>query len=134
MLRRSSNGGDVTALEHARTTRIVTPAKNPWPEEHTVFRFPAPDDPAPGSGRMLAVAVYSAALGLCGVGVGLYAVLAVFGGAPMWYLPTLAVLTMLSVAPVVAAFLAIHQRTLPWLLLLAAAPPMVADILVALSC
>ncbi|MDI6105277.1 hypothetical protein QLQ12_42515 [Actinoplanes sp. NEAU-A12] len=123
----------MTALEHARTTRIVAPAAMPWTEEPAVFRFPAPDDPAPGAARMFAVAVYGTGLGLCGVGVGLYAVVAVFGGAPMWYLPALAVLTMLSVAPVVAAVLAIHQRTLPWLLLLAAAPPMVADILVALS-
>ena len=50
-------------------------------------------------------------------------------GAPVWYLPALAVLTLLSVAPVVAAFLAIHRRALPWMLLLAAAPPMAADLL-----
>ena len=123
----------MTALEHARTTRIVMPAGMPWTEEPAAFRFPAPDDPPPGARRMLGMAVYGTVHGLCGVGVGLYAVLAVFGGAPVWYLPVLAVLTMLSVAPVVAAFLAIHRRKLPWLLLLAGAPPMIADILVALA-
>jgi hypothetical protein len=126
----------VTALEQVPTTRVVMPADVPHrsaPEEPVIFRFPAPDDPPPGAARMLAVAVYSAGLGLCGVAVGLYAVLAVFSGAPVWYLPALAALTLLSVALVVAAFLAIHQRALPWLLLLAAAPPMAANLYLAVS-
>ncbi|GAA4924682.1 hypothetical protein [Actinoplanes utahensis] len=128
----------MTAIEQARTTRIVTQANLPQaspppPDPELSFRFPAPDDPAPGAARMLAIALYSAALGLCGVAVGLWAVMAVFSGAPGWYLPVLALLTMLSVAPVVAAYLAIHQRTLPWFLLLAAAPPMAVNVWVALS-
>jgi hypothetical protein len=97
------------------------------------FRFPAPDDPAPGARRMLAMALYGTALGLTGVAVGLYAVVTVFGGAPGWYLPVLAVLTLISVAPAAAAFLAIHQRMLPWYLMTASAPPMVAAVMVALT-
>jgi hypothetical protein len=61
------------------------------PEEPVIFRFPAPDDPPPGAARMLAIAVYSAGLGLCGVAVGLYAVLAVFSGAPVSCVPQLSV-------------------------------------------
>jgi hypothetical protein len=121
----------VTALEQIPTTRVVMPADvpdAPRPEGPVIFRFPAPDDPAPGAGRMLAVAVYGTGLGLCGVLVGLYAVVAVFSGAPVWYLPALAALTILSVALAVAAFLAIHQRALPWVLLLAAALPMAANV------
>ncbi|GIF40979.1 hypothetical protein [Actinoplanes xinjiangensis] len=126
----------MTALEQVPTTRVVMPVDAPRPsapEEPVIFRFPAPDDPPPGSARMFAVAVYSAGLGLCGVAVGLYAVLAVVSGAPVWYLPALAALTLLSVALVVAAFLAIHQRALPWMLLLAAAPPMAANLYLAVS-
>jgi hypothetical protein len=125
----------VTALEQIPTTRVVMPASitpEARPEEPVIFRFPAPDDPAPGAARMLAVAIYNAGLGLCGVVVGLYAVLAVFSGAPVWYLPALSALTALSVALVVAAFLAIHQRALPWMLLLAAALPMAANVYLAL--
>ncbi|MEU8658158.1 hypothetical protein [Actinoplanes philippinensis] len=121
----------MTALEQVPTTRVVMPAEvvlRPAPPQPAVFRFPAPDDPPPGAGRMLAIAIYSAGLGLCGVAVGLYAVVAVFSGAPVWYLPALAALTLLSVALVVAAFLAIHQRALPWVLLLAAAVPMAANV------
>ncbi|GGN67455.1 hypothetical protein GCM10010112_30870 [Actinoplanes lobatus] len=122
----------MTALKQGHTTRVVVPPQR-HPEEPAVFRFPTPDDPAPGAARVLAIALYGTVLGICGVGVGLYAVIAVFGGAPAWYLPALAALTMLSVAPVVAAFLSIHRRFLPWVLLLAAAPPMAADVMVALA-
>ncbi|GAA0449554.1 hypothetical protein Aca07nite_43020 [Actinoplanes capillaceus] len=122
----------MTALKQAHTTRVVVPPQR-FPEEPAVFRFPTPDDPPPGAARVLAIALYGTVLGVCGVGVGLYAVIAVFGGAPAWYLPALAALTMLSVAPVVAAFLSIHRRFLPWVLLLAAAPPMAADVMVALA-
>lgn len=126
----------MTTVDRSRTTRVVVPAQpDPglWTEDPEIFRFPAPDDPPPGTGRILMIAVYGAGLGLCGVGVGLYAVMAVFSGAPAWYLPVLALLTMMSVAPVVAAFLAIHQRILPWFLLLGGAPPMAAAVMVALS-
>ncbi len=126
----------MTAVDHARTTPTAS-AENappvPLPGEHAVFRFPGEDDPAPGAARMLAMSLYGTALGLAGVGVGLYAVVAVFGGAPGWYLPVLGLLTLLSVVPAAAAFLAIHQRVLPWLLLLVAAPPMAGAVLVALS-
>lgn len=121
----------MTAVEQIPTTRVVMPADvphEPPPHEPVLFRFPAPDDPAPGVGRMLAIAVYGTALGLCGIAVGLYAVVIVLSGAPVWFLPALAALTILSVALAVAAFLAIHQRFLPWLLLLAAALPMAANV------
>ena len=118
-----------TRAATARNTPVV-----PWPaEEPAALRFPAPDDPAPSARRMLGMAVYGAGLGLTGVAVGLYAVVAVFGGAPGWYLPVLALLTLMSVAPAAAAFLAVHQRRLPWMLMLAAAPPMMTAVVVALS-
>ena len=127
----------MTAVEQARTTRTAAPgnapaAPSPQPEEGA-FRFPAPDDPAPSPRRMLTMALYGAALGLAGVAVGLYAVLAVFGGAPGWYLPVLGLLTLLSVAPAAAAYLAIHQPRLPWYLMAAATPPMIIAVLVALA-
>jgi hypothetical protein len=127
----------VTAVEPTHISRPAPPEIVPfepsWEPEPPVFRFPAEDDPAPGSGRVLAMAGYSAMLGLTGVGVGLYALVAVVSGAPVWYLPALAMLTMFSVGLVVGAFLAVHQRTLPWILLLAAAPPMAGALLLAVN-
>ena len=126
----------MTAVEQARTTRGAAPQNPsvvPWTSDESALRFPAPDDPAPSARRMIGMALIGATLGLTGVGVGLYAVVAVFGGAPGWYLPVLGLLTLLSVVPAAAAFLAVHQRRLPWLLMVAAAPPMVAAAMVALA-
>ena len=80
------------------------------------------------------MSLYAAALGLAGVGVGIRGFVSVLGGAaPWWYVPVLAVLGLLSVALVVGSFLSIHRRTLPYLLLLAAAVPLAADVLLAVA-
>jgi hypothetical protein len=103
-------------------------------ERDTLFRFPAADDPAPGTRRLLSMSLYAAALGLAGVGVGIRGFVSVLGGAaPWWYVPVLAVLGLLSVALVVGAFLSIHRRLLPYLLLLAAAVPLAGDVLLAVA-
>jgi hypothetical protein len=52
---------------------------------------------------------------------------------PGWYVPVLALLGMVSVALSVGAFLSIHRRVLPWLLLLAATLPLAADILLSVA-
>ena len=110
----------------------------PKPEEsgdrETFFRFPAADDPAPGTRRLLTMSLYASALGLAGVGVGVRGFVSVLGGGvPFWYVPLLVVLGLLSVALVVGAFLSIHRRWLPYLLLLAAAVPLAGDVLLAVA-
>jgi hypothetical protein len=95
------------------------------------FRFPTADDPHPGTARVLLMAIYAALLGLAGIGVGLRGVIAVLGGAPGWYVPVLAVIGLIGVALAVGAFLSVHRRLLPWVLLLAAAFPLLGDILLA---
>jgi hypothetical protein len=47
---------------------------------------------------------------------------------PGWYEPTLAAAGLACVALVVAAFLSIHRRVLPWLLLLGATAPLAANL------
>ncbi|GIF19076.1 hypothetical protein Ate02nite_18060 [Paractinoplanes tereljensis] len=78
------------------------------------------------------MALYAAALGLTGVGVGLRAMVKLFGGTPFWYVPTLSFFGLLSVALVVGSFLSIHRRALPWLLMVAATAPLAIDILIAI--
>ena len=103
-------------------------------EEEAFFRFPAADDPAPGARRLLAMSVYASFLGLGGVGIGIRGMVSqIGGGVPDWYVPALAVLGMVSVAFSVGAFLSIHRRVLPWLLLLGAAVPLAADVMLAVS-
>jgi hypothetical protein len=101
-------------------------------EPDVLFRFPAADDPSPGTIRVLGMALYAAALGLGGVGVGLRSFLSVLtGGAPGWYVPVLALTGMLGVALAVGAFLSVHRPLLPWVLLAAAALPLATDIALA---
>ncbi len=99
-----------------------------------LFRFPSADDPAPGTRRVLAMSLYASALGLAGVGVGVRGFVSVLSGAaPGWYVPVLALLGLISVALAVGGFLSIHRRRLPYLLLLGAAVPLTADVLIAVS-
>ena len=83
----------MTTVEQNRSTRTeaaeimpfggweITPAPTGFDDRAALFRFPAADDPAPSPARLLTMALYAAALGLAGVGVGLCAMVTVFGGA-----------------------------------------------------
>jgi len=108
-----------------------TPAAPIVGEPDTFFRFPAADDPAPSAARLLTMALYSAALGLAGVGVGVRALVTVFGGTAFWYVPALCIFGLLSVVQVVGSFLSIHRPALPWVLLAGATATLAADVLLA---
>jgi hypothetical protein len=99
-------------------------------DRDTVFRFPTADDPEPPTRRLLGMSLYASVLGLLGLAVAIRGIAAIVGGrTPGWYEPVLAVAGLAGVALVVAAFLSIHRRLLPWLLLLAAAVPLTANLL-----
>jgi hypothetical protein len=103
-------------------------------EPEAMFRFPAADDPDPGTVRVLGMALYAAALGLAGVGVGLRGFVSVLGGSvPGWYVPVLVMAGLVSVALAVGAFLSVHRPVLPWILLLGAAVPLAGDIALAVA-
>lgn len=136
----------MTTVEQRRGTRTEaaeimpfggwenTPAPVIFGDQKTLFRFPAADDPAPAAARLLTMSLYAAALGLAGVGVGVRAMVTVFGGTAFWYVPTLSFFGLLSVALVVGSFLSIHRPALPWLLLSAATLPLAVDVLIAVLC
>jgi hypothetical protein len=114
-----------------RDAVAAPPAEEP---QEIYFRFPAADDPDPGWPRLLGMSAYASMLGLAGVGVGLDGMLStISGGVPGWYVPVLALAGMLSVILSVGAFLSIHRRNLPWVLLLAAAVPLSAAVLLAIA-
>jgi len=133
----------VTTVEKSRSTRTEaaeimpfggwenTPEPAGFGDRETLFRFPAADDPAPSPARLLLMALYAAALGLAGVGVGVRAMVTIFGGTAFWYVPALSLFGLASVALVVGSFLSIHRPLLPWLLLLAATGPLAIDVLIA---
>ena len=133
----------MTTVEQNRSTRTeaaeimpfgaweTTPIIDGFGDDEALFRFPAADDPAPSPARLLTMALYAAALGLAGVGVGVRAMVTVFGGTAFWYVPTLSLFGLASVVLVVGSFLSIHRPVLPWLLLLAATAPLTADAMIA---
>jgi hypothetical protein len=103
-------------------------------EPEALFRFPAADDPSPGTVRVLAMSLYAAMLGLGGVGVGIRVLTSVIGGGvPGWYVPVLALAGLLSVVPAVGAFLSVHRPFLPWALMMAAAVPLAGALTLAVS-
>jgi hypothetical protein len=134
----------VTTVEKNRTTRTEaaeimpfggwesTPALNDAGDHAVLFRFPAPDDPAPTTFRLLALTIYAALLGLAGAFVGVLAMIIVIGGAAFWFVPVLVFFGLLSVVLTVGSFLSIHRPVLPWLLLAAATAPLTIDMLIAL--
>jgi peptidoglycan/LPS O-acetylase OafA/YrhL len=98
-------------------------------DRDSVFRFPSADDPEPRSRRLLGMALYSTVFGMLGLAVGVRGLLSIIGGGtPGWYEPALAGTGLLCVALVVGAFLSIHRRVLPWLLLIAAAVPLAGTV------
>ncbi|AGL14787.1 hypothetical protein [Actinoplanes sp. N902-109] len=134
------------AHETARTREVSAPEVVPfgWEPirqftpaavyEEAVFRFPAADDPTPGARRLLAMSIYASLLGLGGVGVGVRGLVSqIGGGVPVWYTWVLAFFGMVSVALAIGGFLSIHRRLLPWVLLLAAAVPLAADVMLAVA-
>jgi hypothetical protein len=103
-------------------------------EPEALFRFPAADDPSPGTARVLAMSLYAAMLGLGGVGVGIRGLMSVIGGGvPGWFVPVLALAGLLSVVPAVGAFLSVHRPFLPWGLMMAAAVPLAGAIALAVA-
>ncbi|GAA0531951.1 hypothetical protein GCM10010172_10860 [Paractinoplanes ferrugineus] len=133
----------MTTVEKSRDTRTeaaeimpfggweTAPAPATLGNRRTVFRFPAADDPAPAPARLLAMALWSAALGLAGVGIGMRVLVKIVNGAEFWYVPTMTFFGLLSVTLVVGSFLSIHRRWVPWLLLAAATVPLAVDVLIA---
>jgi len=111
----------------------VNAAGQPEDDRETMFRFPAADDPAPGIRKVLFMSLYASGLGLAGVGVGVRGLLSTLGGVPGWYVPVLVILGLISVALTVGAFLSVHRRLLPYLLLLAAAVPLTGAVLLAVA-
>jgi hypothetical protein len=93
------------------------------------FRLPAPDDPAPRTGRMLGVCAWAALLAVIGLAVAARALVALFAGhAPDWYEPTILLVGVTGITLTAAALLAVHHPWLPWIFLAGATVPLVANL------
>ena len=85
------------------------------------FRLPAHRDPEPDPARLVGLCSWTAALGLLGLAIAGRASVAILTGAvPGWFEPLVVTMGVVGITLTAAAFLAIHRRHLPWLLLTAA--------------
>ncbi len=99
-------------------------------ERNHRFRFPAADDTGPGQRRLLAMALYTAMLGLAALAVTVRGVIAIMtDSAPSWFQPAFAGAGLVGFASVVGAFMSIHRPRMPWLLLGFAAIPLAVNVL-----
>lgn len=103
-------------------------------ERNRRFRFPAADDTGPGQRRLLAMALYTAMLGLAALAVTVRGVIAIMtDSAPSWFQPAFAGAGLVGFASVVGAFMSIHRPRTPWLLLGFAAIPLAVNVLTTMS-
>lgn len=82
-----------------------------------LFHLPTTADPTPSQARLVGMCGWAAVLGLVGVLVGARAFMALFDPMPGWFEPVVIAQGVAGIACTIGAFLAVHRRELPWLLL-----------------
>jgi hypothetical protein len=90
---------------------------------------PAPE-PEPTPGRLAGLCGWAALLGFLGMSVGVRGLIAIVVKAPHWYQPTLIALGLSGIALIVAAFLTVVHRHVPWLFLALSSGVLLASIVV----
>jgi hypothetical protein len=92
-----------------------------WAGAVAALRLPTAEDPAPPVRRMALLSTWAAVLGLIGMAVAARAFVAIlFNAVPALFEPTMIVVGLAGVGLTVGAFVTVHDRRLPWLLLGAA--------------
>ena len=128
----AGTGTDLAEPDHSWFVGATRETPLPWTQRTTArerrpsaLRLPAPGDPAPDTARMLGVCAWAALLCVVGLAVAGRAMVALLAGSPPgWYEPTVIGAGVSGIGLTAAAFLAVHHRRLPWVLLTAATIPL----------
>jgi hypothetical protein len=67
--------------------------------------------------RLIGVSVWALALGCCGLVLGIVGMIRMMGDLPGWFEPAFVVTGVVGLALVVAGFVTVQYRKVPWLLL-----------------
>ncbi|MDP9799689.1 hypothetical protein J2S43_008201 [Catenuloplanes nepalensis] len=111
---------ETTDLPDQRRAPVTGPA----------FRMPAETDPEPSTRRLLTLSCWAGTLALLGLAVavrGLAALLTDTAGG--WHEPATVACGVTGIAFPVAAFLSVHRRRLPWIMLATATTALLASTL-----
>lgn len=93
------------------------------------FHLPSSSDPAPPTGKLVAMCAWATGLGLVALLVAAQAVVATWrGDEPGWYEPALIAVGLAGLGLTVGAFMSIQRRRLPWIMLALATITLVASI------
>ncbi|GAB7040067.1 MULTISPECIES: hypothetical protein [Catenuloplanes] len=109
---------ETTDLPDQRRAPVIGPA----------FRMPADTDPEPSTRRLLTLSCWAGALALFGLAVavrGLAALVADTAGG--WHEPATVAVGVTGIAFTVGAFMSVHRRRLPWIMLAAATAALLAS-------
>jgi hypothetical protein len=88
---------------------------------YAMLRLPGAWDPAPQAPRMIGMCAWATTLGLIGLAVAIRALLIIISAAPPWWFEPAVVSTgLVGIGLAAGAFMAVHRRRLPWLMLTAA--------------
>lgn len=100
----------------------------------TSLRLPGRYDPAPRPLRIVGMCVWAALLAVIGLALAVRIVVTeLTRPTPVWFQPTVICPGLLGIALTVAAFMAIHQRYLPWGLLAASSATLTVNMIVTMS-
>jgi hypothetical protein len=102
-------------------------------DRDALFQFPAADDPEPNARRVLALAMWATALGFAGFIAAARSVITMLTGpVPEWYQSTMVSSGLGCLALTIGAFLTMHRRWAPWVLLVAATLTLLGNLAVSI--
>ncbi|WP_213454467.1 hypothetical protein [Rhizomonospora bruguierae] len=108
--------GDTGAGRSAGTGGL-TPGQRPY----AMLRLPGIHDPAPHPHRLLGMCAWATALGVVGLAVAVNAMFTIIADtAAWWFQPAVVSAGLVGIGLAAGAFMAVHRRRLPWLMLAAA--------------
>ncbi|GAB7048115.1 hypothetical protein [Catenuloplanes indicus] len=111
---------ETTDLPDQRRAPVTGPA----------FRMPAETDPEPSTRRLLGLSCWAGALALLGLAVAIRGLAALFADtAGGWREPAMAGAGVTGIALTVGAFMSVHRRRLPWIMLAIATLALLASAL-----
>jgi hypothetical protein len=94
------------------------------------FRLPTPDDPSPEQRRLVIVSLWCCGLGVGGAAIALRVLLSLFQVDAGWYVETMFAIGLVGLLCTVGAFVSLHRRILPLVMLSLATAALAAAMVV----
>ncbi|MGH8880116.1 MAG: hypothetical protein ACRD0P_22655 [Stackebrandtia sp.] len=108
--------------------QAAPPTAGPQVPHQTPPSGSKPADTAPSAGKLKAIvdlrqrrligaSIWALALGSCGFVIGAIALIQIMSDAPGWFEPTFGAVGVIGLGLIIAAFITVQRRVVPWVLL-----------------